>query len=66
MFRKESGENWEVKTRSKRAVRLTPQQKKAVWSLTRENAGAGWHSPYEDWTVQDPIAIERGTREDDY
>lgn len=25
--------------------KLTPEQKRAVWSPPKSNAGAGWHSP---------------------
>ena len=45
----------------KRIKRLTPEQKKAVWAKPEANAGAGWHSDYEN--TRDPRALEIGRKE---
>lgn len=39
--------------RKKRCKKLTPEQKKTIWSKPESNAGCGWHS-----TGQNPVDFE--------
>ena len=43
-------------------LKLTPEQKKAIWAKPDANAGAGWHSRYEDDWTHDPIEFEEGKK----
>lgn len=54
--------NWA--RRVKKRSRLTPEQKKAIWAKSEANAGAGWHSNYEDAKTHDPRVLEVGKREE--
>lgn len=51
-------------TRKRKIKRLTKEQKKAVWDTPKENAGAGWHSIYDDPNRHDPRTLERGNQEE--
>jgi hypothetical protein len=46
-----------MKKPRKRQKKLTPEQKKAVWSPPKSNAGAGWNSREK---ARNPIVMETG------
>ena len=50
------------KPRKRKRLKLNREQKKAIWSKPEANAGAGWHSDWEDAKTHDPIELEIGRR----
>ena len=44
--------------KTRKRLKLTREQKKAVWAPSKENAGAGWQSRYEPI---DPVKFYGGS-----
>ena len=36
-----------MKKKTRKRLKLTPEQKRTVWARPQSNAGAGWQSRYE-------------------
>ena len=50
------------KRAKRKRLKLTREQKKTIWAKPDANAGAGWHSEWEDAKTHDPIILETGRR----
>ena len=52
------------RAKKRKRLKLTREQKKAIWAKPEANAGAGWKSEYEDLTTHDPVTLEIGWKDD--
>jgi len=48
-----------MKKKARKRLRLTPEQKKAVWARPKSNAGAGWQARY---APADPVKFYGDSR----